>query len=105
MLHFSIPSVNPFKLFSSEKPAIDISPVKVHDIDNAPEKSARALKHLLKLNHAKYAILYNDRKFHNHTPHVSLPTHKELNLSASNIGLILFSCLVPRSCKVPTRMI
>jgi hypothetical protein len=28
------------------------------------------LKHLLKLNHANHAILYNERKFHNHAPHV-----------------------------------
>jgi hypothetical protein len=26
---------------------------------------------LLKLNHANHAILWNDRKFHNHVPHVS----------------------------------
>lgn len=71
MLQFSLPSVNPFKLFSSEKQAIDIPPVKVHEIENAQEKPSRALKHLLKLNHANHAILYNDRKFHNHAPHVS----------------------------------
>lgn len=70
MLQFSLPTFNPLKLFSSEKQVIDLAPVKTHDIDSAQEKSARALKHLLKLNHANYAILYNDRKFHNHAPHV-----------------------------------
>lgn len=71
MLQFSLPSLNPLNLFSSEKQTINISPVKAHNIDHAQEKSARALKHLLKLNHANYAILYNHRKFHNHAPHVS----------------------------------
>lgn len=73
MLQFSLPSLNPLKLFSSEKQTIDLSPVKVHNIDYVQEKPARALKHLLKLNHANYAILYNHRKFHNHAPHVSAP--------------------------------
>lgn len=48
-----------------------LPPVKTQEIDTAHEKPARALKHLLKLNHANHAILYNDRKFHNHAPHVS----------------------------------
>lgn len=51
--------------------AIDIPAVKVHEIDAAPEKPARALKHLLKLNHVNHAILFNHRLFHNHMPHVS----------------------------------
>lgn len=71
MFQLPIPSLKSFKLFSWEKQAIDIPSVKVHDIENAQEKPARALKHLLKLNHANYAILYNGRKFHNHAPHVS----------------------------------
>lgn len=48
-----------------------IPSVKIHEIETAHEKPARALKHLLKLNHANHAILYNSRKFHNHAPHVS----------------------------------
>ncbi|KAJ5152999.1 uncharacterized protein N7482_009477 [Penicillium canariense] len=68
---FQLPSLNSFKLFPwGEKHVIDVPPVKAHDIENAQEKNARALKHLLKLNHANHAILYNDRKFHNHTPHL-----------------------------------
>ncbi|RAH54202.1 MGS207 protein [Aspergillus piperis CBS 112811] len=47
-----------------------LPPVKTQEIDTAHEKPARALKHLLKLNHANHAILYNDRKFHNHAPHI-----------------------------------
>ncbi|KAJ5594490.1 uncharacterized protein N7459_000698 [Penicillium hispanicum] len=69
MLSISLPSLRSLK-FSWEKRVIDIPPVKVHEIEAAQEKPARWLKHLLKLNHANYAILYNDRKFHNHAPHL-----------------------------------
>jgi hypothetical protein len=64
----SLPSLR----FLSSKPevAINIPPVTIHEIETAPEKPARALKHLLKLNHATYSILYNDGRFHNHMPHV-----------------------------------
>ncbi|EAW09388.1 questin oxidase family protein [Aspergillus clavatus NRRL 1] len=68
MLSFSLPS---FKFPSWKRQTVfDIPPVKVHEVDTAVEKPARALKHLLKLNHANHAILYNDRKFHNHAPHI-----------------------------------
>lgn len=68
---FQIPSFKSLKLFSTrEKQPIDVRPVKAHDLENAQEKNARALKHLLKLNHANNAILWNNRKFHNHAPHV-----------------------------------
>ncbi|KAJ5377712.1 uncharacterized protein N7496_005121 [Penicillium cataractarum] len=68
---FQVPSFKSFKLFSwGEKQAIDLPPVKAHDLENAQEKNARALKHLLKLNHANHAILCNNRKFHNHAPHL-----------------------------------
>lgn len=64
----------PFSLYRYFFPrrghAIDIPSVKVYEIDTAPEKPARALKHLLKLNHANHSILYNERRFHNHAPHV-----------------------------------
>lgn len=72
MFQLPIPSLKSFKLFSWEKQVFDIPSVKIHDLENSQEKSARALKHLLKLNHANYAILYNGRKFHNHAPHVSI---------------------------------
>ncbi|KAJ5110948.1 hypothetical protein N7532_001483 [Penicillium argentinense] len=70
MFQFPLPSLKSFKLFSWEKQAIDIPSVKTHDLESAQEKSARSLKHLLKLNHANHAILYNERKFHNHAPHL-----------------------------------
>ncbi|KAJ5548739.1 hypothetical protein N7513_005973 [Penicillium frequentans] len=69
MLSVSLPSLRSFLPFSREKKVIDIPPVQTHDIE-APEKPARALKYLLKLNHANYAILYNHRAFHNHAPHL-----------------------------------
>ncbi|KAJ5632903.1 hypothetical protein N7490_009242 [Penicillium lividum] len=69
MLSVSLPSLRSFLPFPRGKKVIDIPPVKIHDIE-APEKHARALKYLLKLNHANYAILYNHRKFHNHAPHL-----------------------------------
>ncbi|KAJ5930631.1 hypothetical protein N7466_006124, partial [Penicillium verhagenii] len=69
MLSVSLPSLRSFLPFPKEKKVINLPPVKTHDIE-APEKPARALKYLLKLNHANYAILYNHRKFHNHAPHL-----------------------------------
>ncbi|KAM0130965.1 hypothetical protein ACHAP3_007192 [Botrytis cinerea] len=53
---------------SSTQP-ITISPVEVHDIETAPEKRPRTLKHLLKSNHINHSILYNRNRFHNHLPH------------------------------------
>ncbi|KAJ5572816.1 hypothetical protein N7450_009800 [Penicillium hetheringtonii] len=70
MFQLPIPSLKSFNFFSRDKQVIEIPPVKVHDLENSQEKSARALKHLLKLNHANHAILYNARKFHNHAPHL-----------------------------------
>lgn len=59
--------------------AIRIPSVKIHEIETAVEKSARCLKHLLKLNHVNFAVLYNERRFHNHMPHVCTPERsKEL---------------------------
>jgi hypothetical protein len=61
--------------FFSARPAdaINVPPVKVHEIETAVEKPARALKHLLKLNHANHAIFYKERRLHNETPHVCFP--------------------------------
>lgn len=70
MLSISLPSLKSF-LPWRDRTFIDIPSVKIQEIDTAQEKPARALKHLLKLNHANYSILYNERKFHNHAPHVS----------------------------------
>ena len=43
---------------------------EVHDVEERPEKRARTLKHLIKANHINHSIIYNELRFHNHTPHV-----------------------------------
>lgn len=50
--------------------AIDIPAVEVHDVEISTEKRDRRLKHLLKLNHANFSILWHNLRFHNHTPHL-----------------------------------
>ncbi|KIW62931.1 hypothetical protein PV04_09819 [Phialophora macrospora] len=55
---------------SGASTAIDIPCVEVHDIETSTDKRDRTLKHLLKLNHANFSILYNRLRFHNHTPHL-----------------------------------
>jgi len=50
--------------------AIGIPAVKVYDVETSPDKRDRRLKHLLKLNHANFSILWNHHRFHNHTPHL-----------------------------------
>ncbi|KAG4026601.1 hypothetical protein MFRU_038g00050 [Monilinia fructicola] len=53
----------------SSSPSINLPPVEIHDIETAPEKRPRTLKHLLKSNHINHSILYNHNRFHNHLPH------------------------------------
>lgn len=68
-LYNLLPSVN-LSFSDRSTPAVKLRPVEVHDVQTAKDKSARTLKHLLKLNHVNFAILYNDLAFHNHMPHV-----------------------------------
>ncbi|PGH17222.1 hypothetical protein AJ80_04931 [Polytolypa hystricis UAMH7299] len=49
---------------------INLPSVEIHEVETAPHKAGRTLKHLLKLNHANYSILYHDLAFHNHMPHL-----------------------------------
>lgn len=49
---------------------IDIPPVEVHNVDNAPEKLPRTLKHLLRANHVNHSIVYHNLQFDNHMPHI-----------------------------------
>jgi Questin oxidase-like len=59
----SVPSSSSFK--------IDLPSVAVHDTEHSDtSKRSRRLKHLLKLNHVNHAILFNNLRFHNHTPHI-----------------------------------
>ncbi|EXJ53864.1 hypothetical protein A1O7_09200 [Cladophialophora yegresii CBS 114405] len=66
---FSLPRFG-FGRDSGSSTAIDIPSVEVHDIETSTDKRDRTLKHLLKLNHTNYSILYNRLRFHNHTPHL-----------------------------------
>jgi hypothetical protein len=66
----SLPSFNPFSL--APRQAIKLPPVKVHETETAHEKPARALKHLLKLNHVENG-LFDRRQFPNQMAHVSIP--------------------------------
>ncbi|KAJ9616106.1 uncharacterized protein PV06_06566 [Exophiala oligosperma] len=67
-----IPSSFPHFGFGRSKiaQAITIPSVEVHDIEVSSDKRGRRLKHLVKLNHATYSILYHSLRFHNHTPHI-----------------------------------
>src|SRR4051812_29396679 len=60
---------------------VKIPSVQVHDSETAADKRGRNLKHLLKLNHVNFAILYHHLQFHNHTPHVG--SHHICSLSVS----------------------
>jgi hypothetical protein len=51
-------------------PSIDIPSVDIHDVETAPEKRARTLKHLLKANHVNFAVLFHDLQFDNHMAHI-----------------------------------
>lgn len=55
---------------SSTVGRIEIPSVAIHDVETSAEKRDRRLKHLLKLNHSNYSILWNRNRFHNHTPHI-----------------------------------
>ncbi|KAI0490079.1 cell cycle checkpoint protein RAD17 [Xylaria cf. heliscus] len=65
-----VPVVNRLINSNDESRSIDIPPVEVHNVETAPEKRPRTLKHLLRANHVNHAILYNDLQFHNHMPHI-----------------------------------
>ncbi|KAL9099644.1 MAG: hypothetical protein Q9163_004885 [Psora crenata] len=63
---FSVPR---FPQRSSDS-SIDLISVDVHKIETDQDKSARTLKHLLRLNHSNHAIRYHNFQFHNHAPHI-----------------------------------
>jgi hypothetical protein len=54
----------------ASSPGVDVASVEVFDVETAADKTGRRLKHLLKLNHSEHSILYNKRRFHNHSPHI-----------------------------------
>ncbi|KAL8952955.1 MAG: hypothetical protein Q9222_001174 [Ikaeria aurantiellina] len=49
---------------------IDVKPVEVYDVEILQDKRARTLKHLLKLNHVTFSVIYHELEFHNHMSHI-----------------------------------
>jgi hypothetical protein len=64
---FRLPSLPSWPSFGG---GIRLPKIEAHDIEERPEKRARTLKHLLKANHINHSIIYNQLRFHNHTPHI-----------------------------------
>lgn len=54
---------------SQSSQAIQLPSVEIHDVETAPEKRPRTLKHLLKANHINFSILFHNLQFHNHMAH------------------------------------
>jgi len=65
----SIPLVGPL-IAGPTHQTIDIEPVEVHNIETAPEKRPRTLKHLLRANHVNHSVIYHNLEFNNHMPHI-----------------------------------
>lgn len=66
MFQFRLPGLPDFSSWAPRT----LPRVQVHDVEERPEKRARTLKHLLKANHINHSIIYNNLRFHNHTPHI-----------------------------------
>jgi len=70
-----VPVVNRiYKYFTAESNyaslSIDIRPVETHDVETAPEKRPRTLKHLIRANHVNHSIIYHNLQYHNHMAHL-----------------------------------
>lgn len=69
-----VPVVNRLaKFFTTSNYAaqsIDLPSVEINDVETAPEKRPRTLKHLLRANHVNHSILYHDLQYHNHMAHL-----------------------------------
>ena len=84
MLSISIPSLSNLIPWRDRTP-FRIPPVQTHEIDTAQEKHARAVKHMLKLNHANYSLLRFDGAHRNQMPHVCLLCFFESRLSGCRL--------------------
>lgn len=69
MFQFRLPKIQ-LPSWSLPGSGIKISKAEVHEIEERPEKRARTVKHLIKANHINHSIIYNELRFHNHTPHI-----------------------------------
>lgn len=65
-----VPLVGRLVAYGSPKQTIDIPAVEVHDVEAAPEKRPRTLKHLLRANHVNHSIIYHNLEFDNHMAHI-----------------------------------
>lgn len=69
-----VPIVNRvYKYFTPSSYAsqsIEVPSVETHDVETAPEKRPRTLKHLIRANHANHSIIYHNLQYHNHMPHL-----------------------------------
>lgn len=65
-----VPLVNRFVGSDESRKRINIPAVEVHNVDTAPEKLPRTLKHLLRANHVNHSIIYHNLQFDNHMPHI-----------------------------------
>ncbi|KAI1379388.1 hypothetical protein F4677DRAFT_408833 [Hypoxylon crocopeplum] len=65
-----VPIVNRLVSSTSRTRTIDIPSVEIHNVETAPEKRPRTLKHLLRANHVNHSIVYHNLEFHNHMPHI-----------------------------------
>ncbi|KAL9535702.1 Baeyer-Villiger oxidase [Sphaerulina musiva] len=70
MLSIRFPSLPSWSWASPFSSGINLPPGDVHDVEERAEKRARTLKHLIKANHINHSIIYNELRFHNHTPHI-----------------------------------
>ncbi|KAK9451287.1 uncharacterized protein V1518DRAFT_370190 [Limtongia smithiae] len=50
-------------------PTMLTTSVNFHHVNAGPQDPYTKLHQLLRANHATFAVLYNDRRFHNHVPH------------------------------------
>ncbi|RDL38477.1 Uncharacterized protein BP5553_02817 [Venustampulla echinocandica] len=55
---------------NSAAQSIDLVPVETHDVETAPDKRPRTLKHLIRANHVNHSIIYHNLQYHNHMPHI-----------------------------------
>ncbi|KAI8630521.1 cell cycle checkpoint protein RAD17 [Xylariaceae sp. FL1651] len=65
-----VPVVNRFISSNDKSRSIDIPRAEVHNVETAPEKRPRTLKHLLRANHVNHSIVYHDLHYDNHMPHI-----------------------------------
>jgi hypothetical protein len=67
----TIPKLFKWSSTSTGSRVIELPLVEVHDVETIPNKRAKALKHLIRVNHTNNALIDHGLEFHNHMIHVS----------------------------------